>query len=170
MIKRTALLLLGTLLLFSASAAAQSDCQPSQCTNPTTLIFDASADHNVVEFGAPKLSSYSVEYWAAGATAPVQSTSIGKPAPDAQNNITVDLATLATTANAVATCGRSPGLSRSLAPTRSRYRLSGQEVRRGAPTPSLSPWRRQPRLRRRDRRQSGKRQHPGADPIRGLQA
>lgn len=89
---RRLLLLSGALLLlFAASAAAQSDCQPNQCTNPSTLIFDASSDHNVTEFGQPKVTSYAVEYWAAGATVPTQSTSIGKPAPDPQNNITVDL-------------------------------------------------------------------------------
>ncbi len=91
---RTLVLAGALLLLFSASAAAQSDCAPNACTNPSLAVFDASADHNTVAFGAPLVSNYAVEFWLAGATAPVQTTSVGKPTPDSQNLITVDLKTL----------------------------------------------------------------------------
>lgn len=70
-----------------------AQAQPIQ--NPSTLEFQASPDHNVVDLSVPNVSSYELEFYLAGATAPVQRPSIGKPTPDASGKITVNLNTVA---------------------------------------------------------------------------
>ena len=60
-------------------------------TPPTGVAFQASADH------ATLVTSYELRVYASGAdpatAAPVASSNLGKPAPDASNDITVDQTT-----------------------------------------------------------------------------
>lgn len=69
------------LLGFAAVAAAQE--KPK---NPRTLEFTPSIDHAAA-------TSYTVGYFLPGATDPVQSVSIGKPTPNAQNVCTATVNT-----------------------------------------------------------------------------
>lgn len=54
--------------------------------NPRTATFTASADH-------AQLTGYTIGYFVAGASEPVQTASIGLPAPDAANTCTVTINT-----------------------------------------------------------------------------
>lgn len=57
-------------------------------TNPTVVEFTPSADHAVVMAdGRPMVTEYKFELWAAGATAPMQSSSLGKPTPQSDGKI-----------------------------------------------------------------------------------
>jgi hypothetical protein len=69
------------LLGFAAVASAQT--KPA---NPRTLEFTPSVDHTAA-------TSYTLGYFLPGATDPVQSVSIGKPAPNAQNVCAVTINT-----------------------------------------------------------------------------
>lgn len=88
---KRAVLFLVTLLVFVLCATPLQ----AQILNPSSVVFKASVDHNAVDLGAPKLTNYEVEFYLAGATAPIQHPSIGKPTPDAAGEITVNLATVA---------------------------------------------------------------------------
>jgi hypothetical protein len=61
------------LLGFAASASAQPPI-----ANPTAIEFTPSADH-------AQIDAYEVGWFLAGATSPVSTTDIGKPAPNAAN-------------------------------------------------------------------------------------
>ena len=52
----------------------------AQVVNPTTVEFAVSADHNATQFGAPVVARYELRVYAQGATAPLTSTDLGKPA------------------------------------------------------------------------------------------
>lgn len=68
------------LFLLALAAPAYAQC-PAPCINPTSVEFDASVDHAVVDMGQQKVTSYVAKWFMNGATTPVQSTSLGKPTP-----------------------------------------------------------------------------------------
>lgn len=77
------------LALWPAVAGAQT------VTNPTTVEFTPSADHVVtLGDGRPMVTEYRFELWAAGATAPMQSTSLGKPDPQSDGKVRTSPAVL----------------------------------------------------------------------------
>jgi len=53
----------------------------------TTVQFTASLDHNVVFNGVPVLTRYDLRIYLQGATAPIANYDLGKPTPDANNQI-----------------------------------------------------------------------------------
>jgi hypothetical protein len=89
-VERLSLPVLAALLVVgSTPAGAQT------IVNPTTATFTASSDQNsTTSSGAPMLSSYELEFYMPGATQPFQTVGLGKPTPDASNNIAVNFATL----------------------------------------------------------------------------
>lgn len=77
------------LLLWPVLVAAQT------VINPTHVEFMVSADHAVVISGVGALvESYEARWYAAGATAPQQTSNLGKPTPDATGKATVDVSTV----------------------------------------------------------------------------
>jgi len=67
----------------------------AQAVNPTTAQFGASPDHNATAAdGTPAVTRYQLDFYFAGALQPFQVLPLGKPTPDASNNISVNLATL----------------------------------------------------------------------------
>jgi hypothetical protein len=57
-------------------------------TNPNVVEFTPSADHTVtMGDGRPMVTEYRFEVWAAGASAPMQSTSLGKPDPQTDGKV-----------------------------------------------------------------------------------
>ena len=56
--------------------------------NPTTLSFTPSPDH------ATGVTSYRAEWYAAGATAPMMSSDLGKPTPGSTGDISLPIASL----------------------------------------------------------------------------
>jgi len=83
---RWTLLLCLTLCVWLSATAAQGQTVP----NPTTVIFTASADHNLVIEGFALLTSYRLDFYQPGATAPFQpGRDLGKPVPDATGTITL---------------------------------------------------------------------------------
>jgi hypothetical protein len=77
------LIALGLMLALGASAQAQT------ASNPTTVQFVASLDHNTEFGGAPILTRYDLRIYLQGATAPIANYDVGKPMPDANNQIVV---------------------------------------------------------------------------------
>src|SRR6202163_144238 len=72
--------------LSCSSAAAQGT------VNPTQAHFSASADHNVnLQDGTPAIQYYLLALYLVGAIAPFQAVNLGKPTPDSNGLITVDL-------------------------------------------------------------------------------
>lgn len=69
--------------LIGFAAVAQAQDKPK---NPRTLEFTPSVDHAAA-------TSYTLGYFLPGATSPVQTVDIGKPAPNAQNVCTVTINT-----------------------------------------------------------------------------
>jgi PKD repeat protein len=62
---------------------------PPILTNPSTAVFTASADHNTVAAdGQPLVTSYRIDLLPASGSLAVASKDIGKPTPDAANDIT----------------------------------------------------------------------------------
>src|SRR5215831_19016251 len=62
--------------------------------NPTQAQFTPSADHNnTLPDGTPVVTSYQLDLFLQGASAPFQSNSLGKPTP-VNGTITVDLTTI----------------------------------------------------------------------------
>jgi hypothetical protein len=73
-------------LLLATTVGAQT------VINPRRLEFTASADHSVVlSDGAAKVTRYEVRWYAEGASAPMQTTDLGKPLPQG-GLISLDLA------------------------------------------------------------------------------
>jgi regulation of enolase protein 1 (concanavalin A-like superfamily) len=65
--------------------------QTTLVSNPTTLVFTPSADHNaVLADGRPAVDHYSFDVYTVGAAQPFQSTNIGKPAPASDGSIYYD--------------------------------------------------------------------------------
>ena len=69
---------------FAAAVSAQT-------LNPTRAEFTPSPDHNTVVSGTALVSSYSLDFFLPGASAPFRTASLGKPAPDPDGIIRVDL-------------------------------------------------------------------------------
>ena len=60
-------------------------------TNPTKVVFTASADHALNGLdGQPLVTRYDLRMFLEGASSPVQVIDLGKPTPDAENTITVE--------------------------------------------------------------------------------
>jgi hypothetical protein len=78
--------IVGWLLLGSSRASAQT-----VVINPTTVLFIASADHNATVTVAgqtvPVLTRYELRIFLEGAAAPVTTVDLGKPTPNAQNEV-----------------------------------------------------------------------------------
>lgn len=75
------------LLLVATASAAQT------VLNPNYVEFAPSPDHAVVVSGVgPLVESYELRFYASGATAPQQTSNLGKPTPNAQNLCVVDIA------------------------------------------------------------------------------
>lgn len=72
-------------LLISTSAYAQL------VVNPTKAIFVASSDHNAVENEVPLVTNYELRIFVTGGTTPIRTLNLSKPAPDANNEITVSI-------------------------------------------------------------------------------
>jgi hypothetical protein len=67
----------------------------AQTINPTTAQFLASADHNTTTSnGTPTVVRYELDFYLTGAAQPFRVLSLGKPTPDATNNISINLSTL----------------------------------------------------------------------------
>jgi hypothetical protein len=58
-------------------------------SNPTTVEFIASLDHNTEFGGVPILTRYDLRIYLQGATSPFVTYDVGKPTPDANNKIVV---------------------------------------------------------------------------------
>jgi hypothetical protein len=77
------------LAMLPASALGQS------VTDPTSAEFDPSADHNgTMADGAPLVTRYELQFYLAGAGAPFQTGSLGKPAIGGNGRIRVTLASV----------------------------------------------------------------------------
>ena len=86
------LVVAGALLALASPLAAQT------VTNPTTLQFTASPDHNATTSdGQALVSRYDLSFYTVGGTSPLLTYSLGKPTPDASNTITVSLDAVVTT-------------------------------------------------------------------------
>jgi all-beta uncharacterized protein len=82
--------------LFALVATAAS----AQTVDPRYLQFTASADHYAVANGQPVVAGYQMAWYQNGAAAPFQVNELGKPVPDANGTVIVDLATLGSTPTA----------------------------------------------------------------------
>src|ERR671923_658409 len=70
----------------------------AQTVNPRTLEFNPSADHNAVgSDGTPLVTEYIFSVYIVGQSAPVYSASLGKPAPDPDGVIRVDVSGMLST-------------------------------------------------------------------------
>jgi len=79
-----------TLLVF-ALAAPPAAAQTTPVTNPTTLVFTPSADHDArLPDGRLKVASYRFDVYSVGASAPFQSTNLGRPTPGSDGSISYD--------------------------------------------------------------------------------
>lgn len=85
---RTHAMIGAMLLMLSAHAGAQT------ITNPSQLIFTASPDHAATDMGVQVVSSYAVDWIVSGQSNAAQTINIGKPAPTATGDITVDLSAM----------------------------------------------------------------------------
>ena len=67
----------------------------AQTLNPRTAEFSPSADHSTsAADGTPLVQSYQIEFYLTGASAPFQTASLGKPTPQSDGKIHVDLSTI----------------------------------------------------------------------------
>ena len=79
-------------LAMAALAMRPIDAAAQATVNPTKAQFSPSPDHNATNSdGTPVVSSYRIEFFLIGASAPFQTVSLGKPTPDGTNTINVDL-------------------------------------------------------------------------------
>src|SRR5256885_2225071 len=63
--------------------------------NPTTAVFQASADHNTtLPDGSPAVNYYQLQFYLLGAVSPFQTLALGKPTPDGNGLISENLSTL----------------------------------------------------------------------------
>jgi hypothetical protein len=74
------------LLVLSTVAAAQT-----VTTDPRYAEFTASADHSTVVDGQSVITGYTLRFYLVGATQPFQAAPLGKPTPDANSLIRVDM-------------------------------------------------------------------------------
>jgi hypothetical protein len=81
------------LLLVICLLSPQSTGAQTVVTNPTTLEFNASADHAAtLPDGKPAVDHYTFDVYSVGASQPFQSTNIGKPAPGTNGVISYNFA------------------------------------------------------------------------------
>lgn len=80
-------LLIFAILLFSSGTFVQAQT----VINPTTAVFNASADHNVVENGINLVSNYELRVYRINETIVVKTLNLNKPTPDATNTIISDI-------------------------------------------------------------------------------
>jgi len=73
-----------TFVAFALLGVAATAVEAQTLKNPTVAMFTASADHAMVD-------TYTIGYFAAGATSPVQTADLGKPTPDGTQTCTVTL-------------------------------------------------------------------------------
>ena len=85
---RTAPLVITFLFFASANADAQV------VVDPTILEFKPSSDHNTITNGVPLVSGYQFEMYRPGASAPFQTTPLGKPAVNPQGFVRLSLGAL----------------------------------------------------------------------------
>ena len=75
--------------------AAVAPVSGQTIVNPTAATFRASASHSATySDGTPVVNHYEMDFYLSGASAPIQSVSIGKPTPDGTGTIYVSLASL----------------------------------------------------------------------------
>jgi len=88
--KRTLLpALLPLMLLVFALVAPRAAAQTTTVTNPTTLVFAPSADHDArLTDGRLRVEYYRFDVYSVGASAPFQSTNLGRPTPGSDGSIT----------------------------------------------------------------------------------
>ena len=80
---------------FAATLAIAPSLHAQTVVNPNTAEFDPSADHNAtLPDGSAAVQSYQLELYLQGASAPFQTSSLGKPAPQTDGKIRVNLATV----------------------------------------------------------------------------
>lgn len=88
---RRAVLVTAMAWMMAGVAAAQTPV-----TNPTAVRFTPSSDHDVTEFGQPKVTRYDLLFYRQGAVEPEQTVDIGKPALEAgSGDVVVDLMAIA---------------------------------------------------------------------------
>ena len=76
-------------------AALAGSASAQQVTDPTRGEFDPSSDHDtILADGTPAVQDYLFELYLLGAPQPLQTTSFGKPNPDPNGIIRVNLATI----------------------------------------------------------------------------
>src|SRR3954462_6781871 len=83
--------------VIAAAAACALTVVPAeaQVVNPNLAEFNPSSDHNtVLSDGSAAVQSYKLGLYLTGAAAPFQEFSLGKPSPDPDGFIRVNLATL----------------------------------------------------------------------------
>lgn len=71
--------------------------------DPTSAEFDPSPDHSTTSAGVPVVSRYDLEFYLVGAASPVQTLSLGKPAPGTDGKIRVNFVGLLPSVPAVGT-------------------------------------------------------------------
>ena len=83
-----------SILLLCALPSLTAEAQTT-VTNPKVVEFDPSADHAAVSAdGQSMVSRYDLQIYLQGATQPVSTASLGKPAPAADGKIRVDFSTI----------------------------------------------------------------------------
>lgn len=81
------------LLTFLAWMLLSGITEAQTLTNPATLVFTASADHDATDMGTAILSDYAVEFLNS-VNDSVGLVAVGKPTPGTNRDITVDLAAI----------------------------------------------------------------------------
>jgi hypothetical protein len=75
-----------------ASVAPQASAQA--VVDPRSVEFSPSPDHDVENAGVPLIDHYDLEFYLLGGASPFQVANIGKPAPDADGRVRIDLASV----------------------------------------------------------------------------
>jgi hypothetical protein len=98
--------LIGMLMVLMSANAAQAQTSPcgaapgTLVVNPNEICF-TSSDHNATEFGQPRISEYRLSLFLKGVNPttgePVQTISLGRPAPAADGAIRISRADLGAT-------------------------------------------------------------------------
>src|SRR5262245_13627542 len=77
------------------SVASSSRALAQSIMDASRVEFSPSADHSTLnEYGTPLVTGYTMTIYAAGGDDPVQIVDLGKPSPDEDGIIRLDLATL----------------------------------------------------------------------------
>jgi len=78
-------------LLVAAAMTAPAAAQTSVVANPTSVQFTPSADHATTLSSVALVESYVLRFYQVGTTQPFHEIGLGKPAPDGDGEIRVDL-------------------------------------------------------------------------------